>query len=71
MELGDWLIIAIIFGAILIGSGYLQAHNPGAYSVVDSTWTKVSTGAYDLFNNFVTQMKKPTAIAGTNITGGG
>jgi hypothetical protein len=68
MEIGDFIVITLIIIGLLVGSGYLQTHNPGAYSVVDNVWTKVSTGAYDLVSGFITQIKTNPK---TNTTGGG
>jgi hypothetical protein len=73
MEIGDWILIILLILGILIGSGYLQKNNPGTYSVVGNAWEKATTGAYDLFTNFVTQMKTPktnaTIIPDTGGTG--
>jgi hypothetical protein len=71
MELGDWILITAIILGILVGSGYLQAHNPGAASVVDSTWTKASVGAYDWVSGLFGQLKAGQPIAIANTTEGG
>lgn len=67
MEMGDWLVLALILGAVLIGSGYLKSHNPQTASVVDTTWTKVSVGAYDWVSGLFSQIKLGNPI--TNTTG--
>jgi hypothetical protein len=69
MEIGDYIMIGVVFFAILIGTGYLQKHSPSTYAVIDNTWTKISTGAYDLVNGFVLQMKTPTVKTNTTEAG--